>query len=86
MFSHSADLEDAREVLACELGCISGMLAINTECVHLGAGGFLQNTSIKRSFKGHPFQQPGMLYTHPVSHTISNVRFFIEITANHIKI
>lgn len=47
MIFHEADLQDVREVLTCELLCISEMLAASTECVHLGAGGFLQNTSIK---------------------------------------
>lgn len=70
MIFHSADLQVVREVLICELWCISGMLATSTECVHLGAGGFLQNTSIKWSFNSHLFQHPGVLYMHPVSHTL----------------
>lgn len=69
MIFHAADLEDVREVLTCELWCISGMLATSTECVHLGARGFLQNTSIKWSFNSRLFQHPGVLYLHPVFHT-----------------
>lgn len=47
MFPCSADLGDVRKVLAYELRCISGLSATDTEYVHLRAGCFLQNASIK---------------------------------------
>lgn len=67
---------------------ISGMSATNTRCVHPGAAGFLQNTSVMWTFKSYLFQHSGGLYIHPVSHTPEYFQisgFFNEITASCIK-